>query len=127
MSPESESIYDLIIALHKHCDGDWASLAKDAGVSHDELQYTLQYFTQFLGNLGNYKGFGDVKFIPRCSPQTIAALAARAAVAKNSYEQCKSAIYADEGKPALMHFGFPSQGVRILRVHVFSFGPDLEQ
>ncbi|KAF6217790.1 hypothetical protein HO133_006617 [Letharia lupina] len=110
VSPESEPIYNLIIALHKHCNGDWASLAKDAGVGNDELQHVLQYFTQFLGNLGNYKGFGDVKFIPRCSSQTIAALAAKASVAEKFYEQCKSAIYADGGKPALMHFGFPGQG-----------------
>lgn len=110
VSPESEPIYNLIIALHKHCNGDWASLAKDAGVGNDELQHVLQYFTQFLGNLGNYKGFGDVKFIPRCSSQTIAALAAKASGAEKFYEQCKSAIYADGGKPALMHFGFPGQG-----------------
>lgn len=110
MSPESEPIYDLIIALQEHCNGDWASLAKDAGVSNDEMQYILQYFTQFLGNLGNYKGFGDVKFIPRCSPQTFAALVTEVSVAEKYYEQCKSALYADEGKPALLHFGFPSQG-----------------
>lgn len=118
VSPESESIYNLIIALQKHCKGDWASLAKDAGVGNDELQYVLQYFTQFLGNLGNYKGFGDVKFIPRCSPQTMAALAARVSVAEKFYEQCKSAIYADGGKSALMHFGFPGQG------HMSTYYPD---
>ena len=110
MSPESEFIFNLIIALQKHCNGNWTSLAKDVGVADDELQYMLQYFTQFLGNLGNYKGFGDVKFIPRCSPQTFAALAAQGSEAEKFYEQCKSAIYADVGKPALMHFGFPSQG-----------------
>lgn len=118
MSPESEPIYDLIIALQKHCNGDWASLAKDNGVSNDEMQYVLQYFTQFLGNLGNYKGFGDVKFIPRCSPQTFAALATKVSVAEKFYEQCKPALYADEGKPALMHFGFPSQG------HMSTYYPD---
>lgn len=110
MSPESESIYNLILALQRHCNGDWAPLAKDAGVGNDEMQLVLQYFTQFLGNLGNYKGFGDVKFIPRCSPQTIAALAAKVSAAEMFYEQCKSTIYADGGKPALMHFGFPGQG-----------------
>ena len=118
MSPESEPIYGLIIALHKHCNGDWTSLAKDAGVADDEMQHVLQYFTQFLGNLGNYKGFGDVKFIPRCSPQTFAALAAKLSQAEKFYEQCKSAIYADEGKPARMHFGFPSQG------HMSTYYPD---
>ena len=110
VSPESEPIFNLIIALQKHCNGNWTSLAKDVGVADDELQYILQYFTQFLGNLGNYKGFGDVKFIPRCSPQTFVALAANVSEAKRFYEQCKSAIYADGGKPALMHFGFPGQG-----------------
>ena len=110
MSPESESIYDLIFALHQHCSGDWDSLAKIAEVGKDELQLLLQYFTQFLGNLGNYKGFGDVKFIPRCSPRTIAALAAQGSAAEKFYERCKNAIYADGGKPALMHFGFPGQG-----------------
>ena len=110
MSPESESIYDLIVALYQHCSGDWDSLAKSAEVGKDELQLLLQYFTQFLGNLGNYKGFGDVKFIPRCSPRTIAALAAQGSAALKFYERCKNAIYADGGKPALMHFGFPGQG-----------------
>lgn len=93
-------------------------MAKDAGVTNDELQYALQYFTQFLGNLGNYKGFGDVKFIPRCSPQTFAALAARVPGAEKFYEQCKTALYADAGRPALMHFGFPSQG------HMSTYYPD---
>ena len=110
MSPESESIYDLIVALYQHCSGDWDSLAKTAEVGKDELQLLLQYFTQFLGNLGNYKGFGDVKFIPRCSPRTVAALAGQGSAALNFYERCKDAIYADGGKPALMHFGFPGQG-----------------
>ena len=110
MSPESEPIFNLIMALQKHCNGNWTSLAKDVGITDDELQYILQYFTQFLGNLGNYKGFGDVKFTPRCSPQTFAALTANVSEAEKFYEQCKSAIYADGGKPALMHFGFPSQG-----------------
>ena len=118
MSPESESIYDLIVALQEHCNGNWASLAQDAGIGNDEIQHVLQYFTQFLGNLGNYKGFGDVKFIPRCSPQTIAALVAKVSVAEKFYEQCKSAIYADGGKPALMHFGFPDQG------HMSTYYPD---
>ena len=118
VSPESESIYDLIIALQKQCNGDWASLAKDSGVGNDELQHVLQYSAQFLGNLGNYKGFGDVKFIPRCSPQTIAALVRKVSVAEKFYERCKSAIYADSGRPALMHFGFPGQG------HMSTYYPD---
>lgn len=110
-SPESEVIFDLINTLHKHCDGDWAHLAKKADVSPAELQCFLQYVTQFLGNLGNYKGFGDVKFVPRCSLETIQALASRTSdEAVKLFDNCKSAICVDEGQPALMHFGFPGQG-----------------
>lgn len=118
-SPESESIYDLITTLQKHCDGDWAHLAKKADVGHEELQYFLQYATQFLGNLGNYKGFGDVKFVPRCSPEALHALASRTSDdAVKLLDRCKSAIYANEGQAGLMHFGFPGQG------HMSSYYPD---
>ena len=73
-----------------------------------------------MGNLGNYKGFGDAKFIPRCSPQTLGALAFRAGPETvKLYDGCKSAIYADTTKPALMHFGFPApQG------HMSNYYPD---
>ncbi len=65
VSPESESIYDLIIALHKSCGGDWKALGQKAGVDDGAVTLFLQYAVQFLGNSGNYKSFGDSKFIPR--------------------------------------------------------------
>lgn len=124
-SPESEPIYDFITNIHKHCNGDWVHLAKKADVSTEEVQYFLQYAAQFLGNLGNYKSFGDVKFIPRCSLETLHALASRTSDdAVKLFEKCKSAIYANEGQPALMHFGFPGQG------HISSYypgSPDITQ
>ncbi len=107
VSPESESIYDLIISLYKHCNGDWSQLSKEAGVENAEVQQFLEYATQFLGNLGNYKGFGDAKFVPRCSPQVLEKIASTSSEARRYYEGCKNSIYADETKPALMHFGFP--------------------
>jgi dipeptidyl-peptidase-3 len=50
VSPESESIFDFIIALHKEHNGDWKSLQRKAGISDDDLKYFLEYATQFLGN-----------------------------------------------------------------------------
>ena len=109
VSPESEPIYDFIISLNDYCNGDWASLAQNSGVSDREVQCFIEYATQFLGNLGNYKGFGDAKFVPRCSTQTLEAVASNASSkAKTAYERCKSSIYADTDRPALMHFGFPA-------------------
>ncbi|KAL2042865.1 hypothetical protein N7G274_004625 [Stereocaulon virgatum] len=118
VSPESESIYNLIISLHNYCSGTWSQLAKDAGIKDDELQHFLAYATQFLGNLGNYKGFGDLKFVPRCSSLTIEKLASMDGDAKKACEKCISAIYANTEKPALMHFGFPGEG------HMSAYYPD---
>jgi hypothetical protein len=52
VSPESEHIYDFIVALHKHAKGDYATLAKDTGLSQEEIDAYLNYSAQFLGNLG---------------------------------------------------------------------------
>ena len=121
-SPEAESIYDYIIALHEHCDGAWAQIANEANVSEEDLYSFLQYAAQFLGNLGNYKGFGDVKFIPRCSPQILQNLTSRTSRSSDHavklLEKCLPAMYANESQPALMHFGFPGQG------HMSNYYPD---
>lgn len=62
VSPESEKIYDIILEVHAAIDGDWDKLTEK--VSADDLKLFLEYASQFLSNLGNYKSFGDVKFIP---------------------------------------------------------------
>jgi hypothetical protein len=62
VSPESESIYDFIIHLHKAFNGDWKQVQQKSGVTDAELASFLDYAAQFLGNTGNYKSFGDSKF-----------------------------------------------------------------
>ncbi|KAF1956203.1 dipeptidyl-peptidase III [Byssothecium circinans] len=117
VSPESEDIYDFIIALHKHIKGDYAALAKDAGLSQDDIDAYLNYAAQFLGNTGNYKSFGDSKFAPRLEPRQLKALATVSKTASDLYERFKDAIYAgnDIGK---LHMGYPSEG------HVSTYYPD---
>ncbi|KAL8947789.1 MAG: hypothetical protein Q9183_007750, partial [Haloplaca sp. 2 TL-2023] len=113
VSPESEAIFDFIISLHQSCNGDWTKLQKDAGIDDQALKDFLNYSTQFLGNLGDYKGFGDSKFIPRCSPQTIEALASAVPKAKEALEKFNvqtAAFYATANEPAKMHLGFPDKG-----------------
>ena len=104
--------------LYNHCNGDWSRLAKETGVEYREVQEFLEYATQFLGNLGNYKGFGDVKFIPRCAQETIQTIASKIPEGKNLCEKCLSAIYADTKRPGLMHFGFPGEA------HMSCYYPD---
>lgn len=109
ISPESEAIYDLILALHKSVGGDWNALASKAGIEESELTLFLEYAAMFLGNNGNYKSFGDSKFIPRCSEKSVAALAATCPVATKFYEATGGAIFG-AASPAIMHLGYPDDG-----------------
>ncbi|KAF2029378.1 dipeptidyl-peptidase III [Setomelanomma holmii] len=117
VSVESEHIYDFIVALHKHAKGDYSAIAKEAGLSQAEIDAYLSYSAQFLGNLGNYKSFGDSKFVPRLEPRQLKALATVSKETLGLYEKFKDAIYAgdDVGK---LHLGYPSQG------HVSTYYPD---
>ena len=120
VSPESELIYDFIITLYQSCGGQWPKLAQEVGVSEEDLQSFLQYAAQFLGNCGNYKGFGDSKFIPRCPPETLDRLALKSPEAQKILEEITrgpTGIYATE-KPSLMHLGFPDKG------HLSTYYPD---
>ncbi|KAL8803467.1 MAG: hypothetical protein Q9182_003164 [Xanthomendoza sp. 2 TL-2023] len=120
VSPESEAMFDFIMALQRAYPANWKNLQKDAGISEQALEAFLEYATQFLGNLGNYKGFGDSKFIPRCSSETIEALASRVPEARKALEKFKVPVAAFYGTdhPAKMHLGFPDQG------HLSTYYPD---
>ena len=110
VSPESETIFDLLLSLYHQCKGQWTQLASQRSVSPENLKHLLDYSAQFLGNLGNYKGFGDVKFVPRCPKETFEALADGDEKSRDLCEKCIGGIYADEGKPGLMHLGFADKG-----------------
>lgn len=117
ISPESEPIYDLILALHKAAAGDWPALAKKVNVDEDELTRFLEYAAMFLGNNGNYKSFGDSKFIPRCSEESVAALATASPEASKFYEATKGGIFSAHNS-AIMHLGYPDDG------HMTTYYPD---
>jgi dipeptidyl-peptidase III len=117
ISPESEPIYDFIIALHNHCKGDWKAVQKDAGLSDSELAAFLNYAAQFLGNNGNYSSFGDAKFIPRLEPRQLKALATLTPETLQLYEQIKDGVFASK-TVGLMHLGYPEAG------HLSTYYPD---
>src|ERR1700761_7996690 len=104
VSPESESIYDFIITLHNHFNGDWKKVQQEAGLSDDELKAFLNYAAQFLGNCGNYKSFGDSKFIPRIEPRQLKAIATLTPETIQLWEQIKDGIFAN-AEVGLMHLG----------------------
>lgn len=120
VSPESEHIYDLILSLHKTCDGDYDKLAEQTSVSKEDVTLWLEYAAQFLGNSGNYKSFGDSKFVPRLSPESLDKLASASKEAKDLLSQANKAgggIFATK-EAALMHLGYPEQG------HMTTYYPD---
>jgi dipeptidyl-peptidase-3 len=55
VSPESESIFNLILALYGHCNGDFASLFRSCQLSNEDLGRFQDYAAIFLGNQGIYK------------------------------------------------------------------------
>ncbi|TKX23832.1 dipeptidyl peptidase-like protein [Elsinoe australis] len=119
VSPESEPIYDFIIALHKAANGDYKSLQKKADLSDEDLKHYLSYAAQFLGNGGNYKSFGDSKFIPRLAPEKLIALAQTDQEAAKQLGAAggASALY-ETRNAGEMHLGYPSKG------HLSTYYPD---
>ena len=80
VSAESEAIYDL-----HHEDPcprstspssspgkpDYVAVFANDSISKEQVQQYLDYASQFLSNLGNYKSFGDTKLVPRRKPGSI--------------------------------------------------------
>lgn len=117
VSPESEAIYDFIIALYKLANGDWKKVRSDAGISEDDLTHFLNYAAQVLGNTGNFKSFGDSKFVPRIKADSFGKLAGVTPETEKLYAQFKDDLY-ESTNIASMHLGFIDKG------HVSTYYPD---
>ncbi|TFK42589.1 aflatoxin-detoxifizyme [Crucibulum laeve] len=67
-TPEAKTLYDLLILTFSDAQGrlgDLSALEKKSGLSAAEWEDLLQYTTQVLSNLVNYKTFGFTKIVPR--------------------------------------------------------------
>lgn len=109
VSPESEDIYDLILGVYNAVDGDFNVLKTKCGVSDEDLEYFLQYASQFLSNLGNYKSFGDAKFIPRLSEAGFEKIATVTPETRALFDNVKEPLYKVEPEEANL-LGYPDQG-----------------
>lgn len=105
------------MALYTASSGDWTSLQTKANLTTEDLKFFLEYATQFLGNCGNYKSFGDSKFVPRCGEDVFAALAAQDEHANRHYQATNGAIFSSNNE-GLMQLGYPESG------HMTTYYPD---
>lgn len=67
--------------------------------------------------MGNYKSFGDSKFVPRLDPAKLKALSHANSTTKGLYEKFEDLIYAGDDV-AKLHLGYPSAG------HISTYYPD---
>nr|XP_042706158.1 dipeptidyl peptidase 3 [Chrysemys picta bellii] len=64
-SPEAPAIYVLLSRLFRAQDPDQlGELARSTGLTDQEYQAFLVYAAGVFSNMGNYKSFGDTKFVP---------------------------------------------------------------
>ena len=94
VSPESEDIYNLILAIAEAVNQDYSKLESES-VSKEDVRSFLEYSSQFLSNLGNFKSFGDAKFVPRLERAKFATIAATADQTAN-FDKVADAIYSTD-------------------------------
>ncbi|CAI5760751.1 unnamed protein product [Candida verbasci] len=121
VSPESESIYDLILSIHKalnepKSNEEYYDALK--GLDEKNVLYYLEYAAQFLDNLGNYKSFGDKKFIPRIKQTDFDKLIeiVNNDEVKGLYEKVRSNLYSLDK----VILGYPENG------HLTNYYPNSE-
>ncbi|KAF7206239.1 dipeptidyl peptidase 3 [Nothobranchius furzeri] len=74
-SPESADIFVLLQRIFRKQTPEQLELvAKAAGLSSDEYQAFLVYAAGVYANMGNYKSFGDTKFIPNLTKDKLETL-----------------------------------------------------
>ncbi|CAF3485325.1 unnamed protein product [Fusarium graminearum] len=106
VSPESETIFNLIIQLWRTCDGDWASLAMRTSLDEQAISQFLDYAATAMENLGNYKGYGDQKFIPRIAPHDLEKLCLVSPDALELFNLARPFIFGITPKT----LGYPDEG-----------------
>ena len=95
-------------------------MAQKTKVSEENLRFFLEYAAQFLGNCGNYKGFGDSKFIPRLPASAFEALASATPDTQAAFQKAArtgGGIY-ETKEQTMMHLGYPTNG------HMTTYYPD---
>ncbi|XP_030638508.1 dipeptidyl peptidase 3 [Chanos chanos] len=112
-SPESANIYVLLQRMfRKQPPAQLESVATAAGLSPEEYQAFLVYAAGLYANMGNYKSFGDTKFIPNLPKNKFKALVWHSQAFKESpgemeqlWNSCSELIYSLENRQKQLGLG----------------------
>ncbi|XP_013927314.1 PREDICTED: dipeptidyl peptidase 3 [Thamnophis sirtalis] len=116
-SPESPTIYVLLSRIFRTQDpNQLQEVARSLGVTDEEYQALLVYTAAIYANMGNYKSFGDTKFVPSLPKEKLKKLVwASQAFLQNPeemealWESCEKLMYSLE--PLQRHLGLRGEGV----------------
>lgn len=97
-SPESASIFALLqLAFSAQPVSELCAAAKAKGVTDDEVAEIMIYCASIYGNLGNYKSFGDTKFVPAAPPHRfrlfLSSSGADAGALERLWQSCATRMY----------------------------------
>ncbi|KAK7014867.1 putative dipeptidyl peptidase [Favolaschia claudopus] len=113
---QATDLYDLLILTFSNNSGklaDLQALQNSAGLSADEFNDLLQYTSQVLSNLVNFKNFGSTKFVPRSVEPAKFEAAVKASANSSKavplWESLKEHIYAVSPESSLF-IGKPNEG-----------------
>ncbi|KAI9466201.1 aflatoxin-detoxifizyme [Lactarius psammicola] len=105
-TPYTEKLFDLLILVfgENGTITDVDTLKEKSGLSTDEWDRVLEFASQALSNLANYKSFGFTKFVPRVPQDKFAAVVENSPNAANAvplWNELKEHIYALEPEASL--------------------------
>jgi dipeptidyl-peptidase-3 len=100
-SVESPVIFSLLQLVFSSTPklADHAQAALDHGLTQSQVDQAFMYAAAFYGNMGNYKSFGDSKFVPMLDPEAMYTFltASAAAATKESidklWNECADRMY----------------------------------
>lgn len=117
-SPESPGIYLLLQKLFRNQSIEqFKSVALEIGLSEDDFQAILIYAAAFYNNMGNYKSFGDKKFIPNIAKEKFEKFVIHCANNFSNHGPEIIALWKRVGdamyrlSPSCTQLGFPPRGI----------------
>ncbi|XP_038620187.1 dipeptidyl peptidase 3-like isoform X1 [Tachyglossus aculeatus] len=116
-SPEAPHIYALLSRLFDAQDPeDLRRAALQEGLTEEEFQAFLVYAAGIYSNMGNYKSFGDTKFVPNLPKEKLEQLVLGSQAAREHPEEigelwktCRDPMFSLE--PRQCHLGLGDEGI----------------